>query len=266
MIGETALQRLPERGWHSGLGELVKLELRRWWRTKKWWITALVALGAMNGLLVLVYVSTQTNAEAAQQLGLNAGQDYWPLYLQIAPMIAVLAAIILMQDALIGEKESGITAWVLSKPVSRVAYVLSKLVGNAVGILLLLVVLPSLVTYGFASLVVDGAWMPLGSTLAMIGMLCLMVLFYITLTLVLGAFLGHRVGTAGAAMLALFLQQTLVNVFSGLAAYLPITVHAYALQVVMGDPLPDVTPLVAMVVWSVGFTALALWRFGREEF
>lgn len=266
MMSETTLERLPKRGWRSGLGELLKMELRRWWRTKKWWITGLVALGAMNGLLVLVYISTQTNMDAAQQLGLESGRDYWPLYLQLAPMIAVIAAIILMQDVLIGETESGVAAWVLSKPVSRVAYVLSKLLGNVVGILLLLVALPSLVTYAFGSLVVDGAWMPLPPTLAMIGMQCLMVLFYVTLTLALGAFLGNRVGTAGAAMLALFLQQTLVNIFPAVAPYLPITVHAYSLGVVMGDPLPDVTPLVAMVVWSAGFTALALWRFGREEF
>lgn len=36
--------------------------------------------------------------------------------------------------------------------------------------------------------------------------------------------------------------------------------------VAFSEPLPFTTPVVATAAWLVVFTALAIWRFGREEF
>jgi hypothetical protein len=39
-----------------------------------------------------------------------------------------------------------------------------------------------------------------------------------------------------------------------------------AMALVIGQPLPSVTPIIATVLWCVVFTAVAVWRFNRDEF
>ena len=38
------------------------------------------------------------------------------------------------------------------------------------------------------------------------------------------------------------------------------------IKLLLGLPLPTVLPIVFTALWCVVFTALAVWRFGREEF
>ena len=54
---------------------------------------------------------------------------------------------ILMQTAVVGEKRSGTAAWVLSKPVSRVAFIIAKLIANSTGIVVTLVLAQGLIAY-----------------------------------------------------------------------------------------------------------------------
>ena len=51
------------------------------------------------------------------------------------------------QDALIGEKRSGTAAWLLSKPVSRTAFLLAKLTADGIGILVTIVIVQGAIGY-----------------------------------------------------------------------------------------------------------------------
>jgi len=62
-------------------------------------------------------------------------------------MALPIVAIIIAQDAIIGERQSGTAAWVLSKPVSRPAFILSKLVAGAIGLLVTGIVIQGVVAY-----------------------------------------------------------------------------------------------------------------------
>ena len=62
-------------------------------------------------------------------------------------MFPAIAVIIIMKDTLVGEKQSGTAAWVLSKPVSRPAFILSKLAANSIGVLATIVILPGVVAF-----------------------------------------------------------------------------------------------------------------------
>ena len=54
----------------------------------------------------------------------------WP------PLGLAIGIIVVMQDAIIEEIQLGTAAWVLSKPVSRQAFLSAKLVASVVGMLL----------------------------------------------------------------------------------------------------------------------------------
>ena len=65
----------------------------------------------------------------------------------IAGVVAPFAAIIMGQDAILGERLSGTAAWVLSKPLRRPAFILAKLIAYGLGLLATWVVLPGAIAY-----------------------------------------------------------------------------------------------------------------------
>src|SRR5512137_669095 len=96
------------RGWRMGLTNMLGKENTAWWRTRRWWTQCLVALFFLNLMTALNLrnggVSNAVNS-----------------FLMIAGVIAPVAAIIMGQDAVLGEGLSGTAAWVLSKPLHRPA-------------------------------------------------------------------------------------------------------------------------------------------------
>ena len=56
-----------------------------------------------------------------------------------------IGVIVTVQGAIVGEKELGTAAWVISKPVSRASFIVAKLVGHGVGFLVTALVVPAVV-------------------------------------------------------------------------------------------------------------------------
>ena len=129
--GIAALQPLHESGWRGGLSNLMGVGFAAWWKTKEWWIQALLWTAVINGSLAAFIWG-----DAPDEL------DMFTLY-GVMTMFAAIAVAILMQEAIVGEKRSGTAAWVLSKPASRPAFILSKLVPNAVGVIATMIAIPS---------------------------------------------------------------------------------------------------------------------------
>ena len=166
------LQRLPEHGWQAGLSPLMRAGFGAWWRTREWWTQALLWTVVINGS-----VAVAIWGDAPEGLGV------FGLY-GVMTMFAAIAVAILMQEAIVGEKRSGTAAWVLSKPASRDAFLLSKLVPNAVGVLATMIAIPSavlLVQTLLAGIDVSVGRFALGTLVP-----ALNLLFYLTLTLMLG--------------------------------------------------------------------------------
>ena len=57
---------------------------------------------------------------------------------KMGALVLAAGAVILVHDSIIGERQQGVTEWLLSKPVSRPSYVLSKLVAHGLGVLVIL--------------------------------------------------------------------------------------------------------------------------------
>jgi ABC-2 type transport system permease protein len=188
-------------------------------------------------------------------------------------MLPAIAAVIIAQDAIVGERESGTASWVLSKPVSRAAFVLSKLVPTAIGSLITMILIPGLGAYGLLSWKA-GAPLDVLRFLGALGIFWVNLLFYLSLTLMLGTFFSHRAPVIGIPLALSFGQQMLIGQLPFLARLLPYTLAvplsdqhgSIAGSLLQGQALSDLLPLATTLVMIVLFTGMALWRFQREEF
>jgi ABC-2 type transport system permease protein len=258
-VSPTLVPRsLGGRGWRLGLSNLLAAGFGAWWRTNQWWTQ------------VLIWVAV-TNLPVAAVVAADPGLD------EIAPatiysvmsMFAAVAVAIIMMEQIVGEKRQGTAAWILSKPVSRSAFVLAKLIPNAIGVLATMVLVPGAVAYlqlSLAGIALD----PLGflAGLAVIG---LELLFFLTLTLMLGTVFASAGPVVGIALAFAFGQQFLAA--TPIAPFLPWALVvpleggslSSASALMLGQPIPAPAAILVTAVACVGFVVLAIWRFERTE-
>jgi ABC-2 type transport system permease protein len=262
MANSSELILVGQRGWRRGLNNLLDNEFGRWWRTRRWWTQAVIWTAVIGFLLGSVILKGGVDGPTAALV-----------YSIFASMFPAVAVIITMQSALVGEKASGTAAWVLSKPVSRPAFVLAKLVANGLSVLATTVIIPGLVAYPMLSKAMGGPLNPL-HFVAAIGIIWLVLLWYLSFTLMLGALLNSRGAVIGIALATLFVQQYLLGVAPQLSLVFPWTLTAP-----VGDVNAVVAPLLLqgksvaaflpqiLIIFAEGvlFVLLALWRFGKEE-
>ena len=268
MASAGVLQPVKESGWRRGFANLLRKENGEWWRTRRWWTQSLIWLLITNGILalalwVLPTVAPEEAGDAIDNLG---------IFFQVMSQFPVFAVIVITQGALIGEKQSGTAAWIMSAPVSRSAFILAKLVANAIGFFVTIILAQGLVAYAQLS-VSDGGPLPLAPYLTLLALVSLILLFYLALTLMLGAFfdtrgpvLGISISVAIASMLGI--SSLFASFLPWIVLVLPDSIPGLITLVVEGEPLPDVwpIPIILMSVYSLLFVTLAIWRFRREEF
>ena len=252
-----ALVPCRERGWKMGLTNMLAKENHGWWRTRRWWIQCLL-------WLIILNVGSATNL----RMGMPDN------FLDVAGLVLPIAAIVISQDAILGERNSGTAAWVFSKPLRRPAFLLSKIIAYGLGFLVTGVLLPG----GIACLQViagGGSLSFLPGFVASLGLVYLNLLFYLTLALALATLFHGRGPVIGIPLFILFLSiipdsvkladfmpwVLATDVGAGNRVLPPLT--GYLLS---GQPLPTVAPIIATALWCVLFTCVAFWRIRREEF
>ena len=268
MASADNMQLINERGWRQGFTNLFRKENGEWWHTRRWWTQSLLWLLIVNGILAVgVWVVPLVEPEEAGGLVENLG-----IFLQLMGWFPMFAVIIITQGAIISEKQSGTAAWILSAPVSRSGFILSKLIANAIGFLVTIIIMQGLIAYVQLSLS-EGGLLPIGPYLASLGLLSLYLLFYLALTLMLGTFFNDRGPVLGIAIgVAIFSMLSMGNLFAGfmpwLVLVLPETLPDLISALVQGETLPAIwpIPIIAISLYIVLFVGLAIWRFNREEF
>ena len=163
----------------------------------------------------------------------------------------------------------------LSKPVTRTAFVVSRLVVNSIAILLTSVIVPGVIFYITLGLFSDMGWLsPLGYTAGLL-MLSLHTFFWIALVLMMGS-LFESSGVVIAVPMVLFfifwmgtgIIPALIYISPLLLAFSPAPEQMNALSVsfMTSTPVFSWLPLISTVVFSVIFITVAIWRFNRQEF
>lgn len=251
----------PGPRWMRGYRKLFAKEMGAWTGTRMWWLQPLIWLVVVVGpmTLPLVLMRDLFLAEAGEVLPVAI-----EMFASIAALGPAIGAVVLMQGSIIAERQLGTAAWVLSKPVSRTAFLLAKLSAHGAALLVASLVLPGVVAFVMFSGEVAGVF-PIGNFLAMLGLAALNVMFYLSLTLGLGAFTSSR-GVVVAVPLALLLGGDLIlNFAPDLAQALPWLLGRFGSLVAQGQSLPTITPVLATVAWIVVFTVAGVVRFNRED-
>jgi len=268
MANANNLQLLDEQGWGQGFANLLRKENGEWWHTRRWWTQSLFWLLIVNGVLAMVlWVVPVLDPEETQDMVGKLGT-----FIQVMSFFPMFAVITITQGAIIGEKQSGTAAWVLSAPVSRSGFILAKLLANALGFFITIILFQGLTAYIQISFS-EGSLLPLGPFLINLGLLSLYLLFYLALTLMLGTMFDSRGPVQGIAIgVAIFsmlgIGQSLSGFLPWIVFVLPEIIPSLASALVQGESIPPVwpVPIIAMSLYIVLFVALAIRRFDREDF
>jgi ABC-2 type transport system permease protein len=264
-MSNNTLQWIDDRGWAAGLRNFLRKENGLWWGTRRWWVQSLVWFLAVNGLVVLILWVFP----ALEDQGGPPDASVVEVFMQMLGAIGTFGVLIFMQGSIVNEKQSGTAAWIMTNPVSRSAFVLSKLIANSIGILLIVVVLQGLLGYAqFAAH--DEITLKSADFILALILQSLHFMFYITLTLMLGAFFNSRGPVMGISIAVLALQdlggQLLALAIPWVPEVLPKRLVDMAGPVALGRMTPAMPPILTTVLFSILFLGIAIWRFHREEF
>ncbi len=243
----------------SGLNNLLNSEFLRW-RTKDWYLMAGIWTAVINFGIFSITSSVETTInEGVMMLGL------------FAAMFPVINVVILLQDEIISHRESGTIAWILSKPVSRSSYILSKLIGNFFGVCISMAVIPSIVAY-IQFIVLKGVFLSPIQYLLGIMLISIYLLFYLTLTLMLGTIFKQRGGVIGIP-LTLALGYTFISSLPLVSLIHPMGMFFPSQDglpmfgsLILGESIGPIIPLIITIVMILVFTIVSLWKFKNEDF
>ena len=267
MAANSYFKPVNERGAWLGFGNLFSNENHRWWGRRRWWVQALMWVLILDGLVagmlfLLPGMSTDGGPLMTRQDVIANGIE---AFFGIAGVALAIGVILVSQDAVISERQNGVAEWLLSKPVSRSAYYLSKLAANLLAVLALMIALPSAVAYGLINL--SGGTLAAGAFLKAVGITAITVIFYLTLSLMLGVVLQSRPAVLGITFGVLFGGQLLLNFIRELVYVGPFALSNIAIATVNGLSLPTEmsVPVLVTSLWCLIFTAIGLWRVNRLE-
>ncbi len=272
MASNMVMQRQEASGWTAGLSNLFRKETRDWFGTRTWLVQALIWLAIVNGMVGLVLFSPKPPDMQAQSVDMTGLM----IFFIFAYMAMGIGTVIQAQDEIIGEKQSGTAAWILSKPVSRTAFLLSKLIANALGMLVVMVLLQGAVAFALISFYRGSLLSPTGM-LAALGILFIDLIFFLCLTLILGTLFDKRGAVIGIPMAILLGYQFILGLLPSIKDFSPYPLliplgqsvtqsQSVAMALVTGTAIPSFTPVIATIIWSILFAGVAVWRFSREEF
>ncbi len=273
MSGNSAFELVEEQGWQAGLSNLLRAEFRRWWKTRTWWVQSLIWIGVVDVILIMILFAGNASGEEAIPAG-----DMIMLYGVFGGLFASIGIVVMMQGAVVGEKGSGTAAWVLSKPVSRSAFLISKLIGNAVGIGVTALLVPGILAY---LIIKFGTEINLLVTnfLVGLGLLAVFALYWLTFTLMLGTFFASRGPVIGIPLGLLLAQQFILGLLTSIsptiAGFVPFGIvmplqedasSSIAGSVMLGSSPESWMPVYSSIIAIIIFVTVAIRRFQREEF
>ena len=257
-------QIVREKGWRRGLGNLLQGEYSAWFKSSRWWKHLLLWFAIINVMMgIMIIASVKERGD---------GPPLLLMYGIFGGLCVAIGVMVIMQRVLVREKNSGTAAWVLSKPVTRTAFVTSRLAVNSIAILLTSVIVPGLILYislGFSDL----GWLsPLEFSAALL-MVILHTFYWIALVLMMGTLSESSSGVIAVPMALLFgfwigsgLVPSLVYISPLSLTFVPTDINSLAGSLMVGEPVFSWLPLITTLVSCVIFICVAIWRFNRQEF
>lgn len=218
---DNSLVNVKDKGWLTGFSNMFDNENRRWWGTERWIIqlTAWIVLMDLT-MAFLLYVRPYIAGEAGNP-GMAASNVRMVsgLFFSLAGIYLPFGIAIMTHDAIIREREMGTMAWVLSKPISRISFALSKVIANTIGVMVLMVLVPGIVAYGMISLY-NGSFINAVNFFGALGILALLCMFYISLVFMLGSITKSRYAVLGVTAMYILMSLAAADQLQKIGVYL----------------------------------------------
>ena len=294
---DRRLESIGNFGPLAGFDNMLSKENERWWNLKSIaikfivWTLIVNVLVAASMYFIPMLISTDmkekmanSSDELTRNMVISGKLDFTPdnvaglgrsVFFSIAGFTMFIGAVIYAHDAILKERESGTAAWLLSKPVSRKAVVLSKILGISFGMITIILLVQGLITYLMCSFV-QGRPLPLIPFFGGIGVLGIGLLFYLVLAMMLGALSLSRVITLGVPIILNLMGTFILSTIKGqgiidLLGYLmPWNITGYATLIAAENPMALdhywPWPIIATVFLIIVFVLVAVDRFERLEF
>jgi ABC-2 type transport system permease protein len=259
-VTTETIQRTNTEHWYAGMKNLIKRELYHE-RNKMYWIQQLLVwVLTTNGLVAIVLGVPNGMVEGKEAMYIVSLATY---YSMLALVISIFVPI-LLQGIIIDDKLSGTTAWILSKPVSKKSYLLSKLTSAILAIIVVSVIINGAIGYG-----VFGAF---GYTinkpgfLMTLGLTSVVVVYFASLTVMLGTLTTSRGKVLAVAVGLGMGAQIIANFFPLVMFLIPFALPVMGIGFITGTSVAGIEViLISAAVQIVAFTAIALFEFDRTE-
>jgi ABC-2 type transport system permease protein len=251
----------------TGFGLLLRKEIREQVRTMR--LPVVVAVFALFGMLSPVFaryireiveavgggqfqglIPEPAVADAVAQFTKNIGQ------------FGVLIAILVTMGSVATEKERGTAAFLLTKPITRAAFVGAKVL--AIGALLALATaVAGALCWIYTAFLFEP--LPVAQFAAAVGLVWLSLAVVAALTF-LASVTTRSALVAGGVAFGAFLVAGILSALPGVGAYMPTSLWGAAGLLALGT-VPDllVGPIVANVLFVIAAVGLAWWNFRRQE-
>lgn len=253
----------------SGFDAFVMKEVREILRTWRIWVLpGILLFFAVSGPVTAKYTPQILTSVAGMSQALIEKLVPVPTYLDAygqwaknLTQIAMFALIIIYGGLVSSERKSGTATLVLTKPVSRTAFVVAKASVHA-AFLATTLVAGTLVTWATTALVFG---MAPGGPLwtSAICWLAFGLLFLALMTL-LSVLLPSQAGAAGVGI-GVFAVMALLGIFKPLVLYTPVGLSVAPATLAAGNAFPVMWPLVSSLILAVALVATAAWAFRRQE-
>ncbi|MHA3964562.1 MAG: hypothetical protein AM325_013590 [Candidatus Thorarchaeota archaeon SMTZ1-45] len=247
MSSKTAFKTVTETGWRMGFSALFGKELKTWFGTNAWWQQAL-----LWSLILVLFGS----------VGIGDPEAGVFIFYMMAMIFPGIAVIIISQERILEEKRSGSAAWVLSKPVSRTAFIIAKLVPSALGFCLSMIFIPGIIFYVVATMM--GATLLFVTFIISLFPLMLWQLFLSWLTMCLATFFNKEGPVMAVPFPFLFIGPSLAQhpIYGPLG---PWGLIMSSISMTTGDMYP-VYPIIITLVILLVLAVVAVIRFRIHEF
>jgi ABC-2 type transport system permease protein len=179
-----------------------------------------------------------------------------------AMQIAIFALIITVAGAVSGERRSGTAQLVLTKPVSRSAMVIAKMVSNWL-LVLVAGAISAALCVGVTAFMFDTALVP--EFLALVALWYLLACFLVALSVTLSVLLKSQAGAAGAGI-AVYFAMSVLSLWVVMRDYSPVGLLGLGDRILTGgEDLSVFWPVTATLMSVILLTMLACWAFSRQE-
>jgi len=251
-----------------GFGTFLRKEFSEIFRTWRIWVLpGIVLFFAISGPILTKLTPQLIESLSTSQPGVVI-QIPDPTYLESyaewisnLAQIVLFAAIIIFGGMVSGEKKSGTAILVLTKPITRTAFVLAKFVSN-LSLLLGTVVVGTLATWGVTYATFGEA--PAEKLLVSTGLWLVVGVLFLGFMTLFSSMLDSQAGAAGLGILVMVVLS-LLAMWGPALDYSPAGIMSASGSYLMGKDPALLWPIITSALTTVLTVAGGAFLFGRRE-